>query len=281
MSAERRIRRVRANSDVIDEVEHSERAWTIISLRDDGRRDSKCPCPIAVFSTRPCGPAWQHEAQSLSGLKKTYIKLAFFSVDDLMRVKRELLPKRTRPYRINVRVSIDLKIFVGSWYRIAGPGLAAEFEGLFTVFNEPDELKTLCARRVETEAGVPLSDCLNFADICSDISKLKLDLRDNPIRVEKPIIYHLDVGAMYPNIILTNRLQPSAIRTATYCSGENSFLRRHGSPPFRDRQLRYKFKRSVQGDAGEVKRCNGMLVLYDSSLQLAHKCILNFFLWLH
>lgn len=30
-------------------------------------------------------------------------------------------------------------------------------------------------------------------------------------REEVPLIYHLDVAAMYPNIILTNRLQPSAI----------------------------------------------------------------------
>lgn len=32
-------------------------------------------------------------------------------------------------------------------------------------------------------------------------------LRDSPIRDERPLIYHLDVAAMYPNIILTNRLQ--------------------------------------------------------------------------
>lgn len=38
-------------------------------------------------------------------------------------------------------------------------------------------------------------------------------LRDSPLREENPIIYHLDVGAMYPNIILTNRLQPSAMVT--------------------------------------------------------------------
>uniref|UniRef100_A0A1I8G0W5 DNA polymerase epsilon catalytic subunit n=1 Tax=Macrostomum lignano TaxID=282301 RepID=A0A1I8G0W5_9PLAT len=267
---------------------------------------------------------------------------------------------------------------------------------------------------VETEAGVPLSDCLNFADVCSDIKAKLADLRDNPIRVEKPIIYHLDVGAMYPNIILTNRLQPSAIvnstvcaacdfnrpgercqrtmiwswrgeimpanrseyhriqaqleqerfppaaapsgsfandkfkgrfqqlnkhqsdqqkqqqqssgpgatrafyqlskeekaavekkrltdfcrraykkvhvtrleqRTATICQRENSFYV-DTVRAFRDR--RYKFKdlckvwknnldkAVAKGDAGEVKRCNGMLVLYDS-LQLAHKCILNSF----
>jgi DNA polymerase elongation subunit (family B) len=39
----------------------------------------------------------------------------------------------------------------------------------------------------------------------------KAFFRDTPARLENPIIYHLDVGAMYPNIILTNRLQPSAI----------------------------------------------------------------------
>jgi DNA polymerase epsilon subunit 1 len=30
-------------------------------------------------------------------------------------------------------------------------------------------------------------------------------LRDTPTRDEVPLIYHLDVAAMYPNIILTNR----------------------------------------------------------------------------
>jgi DNA polymerase epsilon subunit 1 len=47
---------------------------------------------------------------------------------------------------------------------------------------------------------------------------LKLtDLRDHPVREETPLIYHLDVAAMYPNIILTNRLQPSAVVTEEDC----------------------------------------------------------------
>ena len=33
-------------------------------------------------------------------------------------------------------------------------------------------------------------------------------LRDTPNREECPLIYHLDVAAMYPNIILTNRYAP-------------------------------------------------------------------------
>ena len=45
-----------------------------------------------------------------------------------------------------------------------------------------------------------------------------IDLRDHPNRSEAPVIYHLDVGAMYPNIILTNRLQPPAIVTEATCA---------------------------------------------------------------
>ena len=33
-----------------------------------------------------------------------------------------------------------------------------------------------------------------------------------------PLIYHIDVSAMYPNIILTNRLQPTAIVNNRTCS---------------------------------------------------------------
>jgi DNA polymerase epsilon subunit 1 len=36
---------------------------------------------------------------------------------------------------------------------------------------------------------------------------------------ERPLIYHLDVAAMYPNIILTNRLQPVSIVDNRVCSG--------------------------------------------------------------
>lgn len=39
------------------------------------------------------------------------------------------------------------------------------------------------------------------------VAKLE-SLRDAPAREESPLIYHLDVAAMYPNIILTNRWAP-------------------------------------------------------------------------
>ena len=91
-------------------------------------------------------------------------------------------------------------------------------------------------RAIEVEEGVPMAEVTNFEEVRGDTEtlarissplllphssfshptphqvlediKAKLeDLRDVPARLENPIIYHLDVGAMYPNIILTNRLQ--------------------------------------------------------------------------
>lgn len=44
------------------------------------------------------------------------------------------------------------------------------------------------------------------------------ELRDQPVRQQNPLIYHLDVAAMYPNIILTNRLQPPAMVDEAACA---------------------------------------------------------------
>ncbi|CAE1311507.1 POLE [Acanthosepion pharaonis] len=234
---------------------------------------------------------------------------------------------------------------------------------------------------IEVEEKVPFEQVTNFDEVCADIKERLGELKCCPNRLENPIIYHLDVGAMYPNIILTNRLQPSAMvdeetcaacdfnkpgatcqrkmtwmwrgehmpatrsefqriqqqlenekfppafpdgpmrafhalptteqaaiekkrlaeycrkaykkvhstrlgkKVATICQRENSFYV-DTVRAFRDR--RYEFKGLVKvwkrklaeaeasQDAAEIKRANGMVVLYDS-LQLAHKCILNSF----
>ena len=58
----------------------------------------------------------------------------------------------------------------------------------------------------------------NFDEVVSEIQEKLCELRDTPARSEPPVIYHLDVGAMYPNIILTNRLQPSAMVDEADCA---------------------------------------------------------------
>ncbi len=71
---------------------------------------------------------------------------------------------------------------------------------------------------LEVEHGVQRSDVTNYDVVRQQIvAKLEM-LRDAPLREEPPVIYHLDVGAMYPNIILTNRLQPSSMVSVADCA---------------------------------------------------------------
>eukprot|EP01038_Epipyxis_sp_PR26KG_P011543 gene11543-15462_t len=81
-----------------------------------------------------------------------------------------------------------------------------------------DNIDRDLAFALETEHGIERSDALNYDEVRQQIvMKLEM-LRDSPLREECPIIYHLDVGAMYPNIILTNRLQPSAMVSINDCA---------------------------------------------------------------
>ncbi|XP_037367272.1 DNA polymerase epsilon catalytic subunit A [Talpa occidentalis] len=71
---------------------------------------------------------------------------------------------------------------------------------------------------VEEEEKVPMQEVTNFQEVCDQIKSKLISLKEVPNRIECPLIYHLDVGAMYPNIILTNRLQPSAMVDEATCA---------------------------------------------------------------
>ncbi|EPY88299.1 polymerase (DNA directed), epsilon [Camelus ferus] len=71
---------------------------------------------------------------------------------------------------------------------------------------------------IEEEEKVPMEQVTNFQEVCDQIKTKLSSLKDVPNRIECPLIYHLDVGAMYPNIILTNRLQPSAMVDEATCA---------------------------------------------------------------
>eukprot|EP00892_Ulva_mutabilis_P006158 jgi/Ulvmu1/3914/UM018_0137.1 len=71
---------------------------------------------------------------------------------------------------------------------------------------------------LEVECKADLGDLENYDEVKQEIVDQLAALRDEPQRNETPCIYHLDVAAMYPNIILTNRLQPSAIVTDADCA---------------------------------------------------------------
>ncbi|KAK9830879.1 hypothetical protein WJX81_001263 [Elliptochloris bilobata] len=71
---------------------------------------------------------------------------------------------------------------------------------------------------IEVENKQRREDIENYEEVRDEIAAALEALRDTPNREECPLIYHLDVAAMYPNIILTNRLQPSAIVTDEDCA---------------------------------------------------------------
>lgn len=71
---------------------------------------------------------------------------------------------------------------------------------------------------LETEAQVDAQQITNIDDVKAELRTQLEELRDRPAREECPLIYHLDVGAMYPNIILSNRLQPTSIATPSTCA---------------------------------------------------------------
>ncbi|XP_026760531.2 DNA polymerase epsilon catalytic subunit 1 [Galleria mellonella] len=81
-----------------------------------------------------------------------------------------------------------------------------------------DNTEKTMRHAIEVEEGIPLEMVTNFDEVCGEIKGKLQHMRDHPRRDENPLIYHLDVGAMYPNIILTNRLQPSAMVNASICA---------------------------------------------------------------
>lgn len=70
---------------------------------------------------------------------------------------------------------------------------------------------------IEVENKAKIEDCTNFDDVVVDMQTQLNCLKRKNI-VEKAKIYHLDVSAMYPNIILTNRLQPTSIVNESTCA---------------------------------------------------------------
>eukprot|EP01116_Phalansterium_solitarium_P016004 TRINITY_DN3613_c0_g1_i2.p1 TRINITY_DN3613_c0_g1~~TRINITY_DN3613_c0_g1_i2.p1 ORF type:complete len:1510 (-),score=589.87 TRINITY_DN3613_c0_g1_i2:2531-7060(-) len=68
------------------------------------------------------------------------------------------------------------------------------------------------------EAKLDPANIVNYQEVRSEIVAKLEHLRDVPMRKENPVIYHLDVMAMYPNIILTYRLQPPAIVDQETCA---------------------------------------------------------------
>ncbi|KAG2004624.1 DNA polymerase epsilon catalytic subunit A, variant 2 [Coprinopsis cinerea AmutBmut pab1-1] len=88
-------------------------------------------------------------------------------------------------------------------------------EAVQQLIDDLDAALTFC---IVEESKANLADVTNYEEVKREIQdKLEL-MRDNPKRVDNPLIYHLDVAAMYPNIMLSNRLQPDSMVQESDCA---------------------------------------------------------------
>jgi DNA polymerase epsilon subunit 1 len=71
---------------------------------------------------------------------------------------------------------------------------------------------------IEVEEKKSLNDVTNYDEIKQAITEKLMSLKNTPNRHERPLIYHLDVASMYPNIMTTNRLQPDSMISESDCA---------------------------------------------------------------
>ncbi|KAK4057447.1 DNA polymerase epsilon catalytic subunit [Microbotryomycetes sp. JL221] len=81
-----------------------------------------------------------------------------------------------------------------------------------------DDLDEAIKFAIVEEGKLSMDDVENYDEVRADIVRMLEELRDNPLRSDPPLIYHLDVAAMYPNIMLSNRLQPDAVVDEAMCA---------------------------------------------------------------
>ncbi|KAI0071613.1 DUF1744-domain-containing protein [Panus rudis PR-1116 ss-1] len=83
------------------------------------------------------------------------------------------------------------------------------------LIDELDAALTFC---IVEESKSSMEKVTNYDEVKAEIQAKLEEMRDNPQRIDNPLIYHLDVAAMYPNIMLSNRLQPDSVVDESVCA---------------------------------------------------------------
>lgn len=71
---------------------------------------------------------------------------------------------------------------------------------------------------ITVEEKKKMEDVENYDEVKAQIVARLTQLKETPNRSERPLIYHLDVASMYPNIMTTNRLQPDSMIQEADCA---------------------------------------------------------------
>ncbi|CBQ70431.1 probable POL2-DNA polymerase epsilon, calytic subunit A [Sporisorium reilianum SRZ2] len=81
-----------------------------------------------------------------------------------------------------------------------------------------DDLDAALQFSIREEGKLALDDIENYDEVKAEIRSMLEVMRDQPNRKDCPLIYHLDVAAMYPNIMLSYRLQPDSMVSEAMCA---------------------------------------------------------------
>ena len=121
---------------------------------------------------------------------------------------------------------LDSETYIGGKVECLHNGIyRSDFETDFeidpTAYTEQIEnVENVIKFCVEKELGKDPATLTNFQEVKNKIIS-QLSIYANPEMNKfdsEPLIYHVDVAAMYPNIILTNRLQPVAMVDEKTCA---------------------------------------------------------------
>ncbi|KAK4099131.1 DUF1744-domain-containing protein [Parathielavia hyrcaniae] len=80
------------------------------------------------------------------------------------------------------------------------------------------DLDAALAFSITVEEKKSMDDVTDYEEVKQQIAAKLLNLKETPHRSERPLIYHLDVASMYPNIMTTNRLQPDSMISESDCA---------------------------------------------------------------
>lgn len=92
---------------------------------------------------------------------------------------------------------------------------AVEPEAIDGLLNDLDAALHFC---ILVEEKKSMDDVTNYGEVKAEIADKLHQLKATPNRNERPLIYHLDVASMYPNIMTTNRLQPDSMINESDCA---------------------------------------------------------------
>lgn len=92
---------------------------------------------------------------------------------------------------------------------------AIDVNAIDELIQDLDDALKFC---IVVEEKKSLDDVTNYDEIRTSIVQKLEELKQAPNRNERPLIYHLDVASMYPNIMTTNRLQPDSMISESDCA---------------------------------------------------------------